>query len=385
MRAAQAVAPKVLFADRKPPQALASLLREERDQFFTVDYLDDVSLERFAEVLDGDLAPDAVLAVTELALLPAARLGALTGATSVPPEVVARTRDKVAMRTRLADVVPHLAWPFSPGSDDGAVQGLIQRHGACIVKPADGTASRDVRCVESYSDWLDIPSPQRVSAIVEKRAEGVEVSVEAMSNRGRHTVVAVVEKRTTAASVEVAHITPAPSLSAADLDRVAATTGECLTALGLEDGPSHTELFVSDRQVTVVETHNRPGGDGIADLVSLTTGVDWRRASVAWPYEPALEDARAAGGATASSAAMVFFTAAPGVVRSARVDAPELPGVRIVSWNVDVASGDRVEPLTSSADRLGAAQLASDSLVQLERAVDTLLASHVVITEGETA
>ena len=383
-RAAQVVAPRILFADRTPPRGLAGMLRGERDQFFTLDYSDDRAVEEFASVLLGDLYPDVVLSVTESGLLPAARLTSLLGLPGTPVEVVRRTRDKVAMRTCLAERVPALAWPFAPGSDEAAVLTLLERHGTCILKPVDGTASRGVRRIEGLSGWARVPASERAGAIVEKLATGVEVGVEAMSHGGRHTVVAVVERRTSPGSVEVAHLTPAPSLSPSDLDRVASATCECLTALGLKDGPSHTELFVSDLEVTVVETHNRPGGDGIADLVRLTTGIDWRRASVAWPCET-LEEAAAVGAERAPAAAMVFFTAAPGIVRSVRLDAPKLTGVRVVSWNVDVAPGDRVGLLLSSADRLGAAQLAAGSLEDLDRAVELLLAGSVVITEDGLA
>lgn len=374
----------MLFVDRRPPRDLAGLLRRERDQFFTVDYGDDRTLERFASVLVGDLAPDAILSVTEFGLLPAARLAARLGLAGTPVEVVARTRDKVAMRTCLNELAPTLSWPFAPGSDEAAVMSLVECHGPCVVKPADGTASRSVRRVANVAEWACIPAAERAASIVEKAATGTEVSVETMSRGGQHTVVAVVEKRTTSGSVEIAHITPAPSLTASDLERASGAVRECLTALGLENGPSHTELFVSDQDVTVVETHNRPGGDGIADLVSLTTGIDWRRASLGWPYE-SLEEARAAGGDHAAAAAVVFFTAAPGIVGSARLEAPDLADVRVVSWNVDVAPGDRVGPLLSSADRLGATRLASGSSDELAIAVESLLADDIVSTEEGVA
>lgn len=384
IRAAQDVGPRILFVDRTPPRGLSQQLRNDRDQFFTVDYLDDRALDDFAGVLVDDLAPDVVLSVTESGLLPAARLTSLLGLRGTTVETVRLMRDKLAMRARLAERAPSLAWPATEGTDDASVAALIERHGMCIIKPVDGTGSRGVRRIADASELATVPSAERSGTIVEKLAVGVEVSVEAMSREGQHTVVAVAEKRTSAEAVEVAHLVPAPSLSAADLAWVTAATQDCLSALGLEEGPSHTELFVSPEQVMIVETHNRPGGDGIADLVQLTTGIDWRRASMAWPAEP-LEGSATERGAEAAAAAMVSFTAPPGIVRSVCQEPPQFPGARVVSWHVDVAVGERVGPLLSSADRVGAARLVGESPQALAAAVEALLACDVVKTEETVA
>lgn len=91
VRTAQAVAPRILFADCTPPRDLASLLRGGRDHFFTLDYSDDRAVEEFASVLVDDLSPDVVLPVTESGLLPAARLTSLLGLPDTPIEMVRQT------------------------------------------------------------------------------------------------------------------------------------------------------------------------------------------------------------------------------------------------------------------------------------------------------
>ncbi len=102
---------------------------------------------------------------------------------------------------------------------------------------------------------------------------------------------------------------------------------ELLDAVGLADGPSHTEVKLGeDGRVTVVETHNRPGGDGIADLVQLTTGVDWRRAALGWAVGERLPAAGEPPGApdagtTAGRAVAASTGAGPSVAGAASVGA----------------------------------------------------------------
>lgn len=342
---------------------------------FAVDYQHGPSFRAFADGVLRGLSPVGVVSSTELGLEPAAVAARRLGAVGVDPEVVRDTRDKLRMRRVLERVAPHLNPLFAAGDDEpGAVERLFGGGCPVVAKPAGGTGSHGVRLLREAEEEL-----RRAGMMFERYVEGREFSVEVLSTGGRHRVMGVAEKRVGAGGfVEVAHVMPPPGLAGAERGLVVGAVEELLDAVGVVDGPSHTEVKLGDDgRVTVIETHTRPGGDGIPDLVRLTTGVDWRRAALGW----ALGEEPRAAEPVAKAAASVFLTAPPG--RVTRVGPAYVPAhVDLVGWEVYVEPGDPVQPLRSSADRLGRALLAGgDGPVACAAAVDELLARPVVVTE----
>ncbi|MEU2179332.1 ATP-grasp domain-containing protein [Streptomyces thermolilacinus] len=343
----------------------------------TADYQHGPTFRAFVDDVLRPLAPAAVVSLTELGLEPAALAARRLGAAGVPPEVVRATRDKLEMRRVLERAAPHLNPPFAAGDDAEAVARLFgaSRAGAPVVaKPVAGTGSNAVTLLRAPGD---LPDDRRNRAtLLERYVHGREFSVETLSSGGRHTCLGIAEKRTEGeAFVEVAHLMPPPSLDTAGRRRVERAVAELLDAVGLTDGPAHTEVKVDGDRVTVIETHNRPGGDGIPDLVRLTRGVDWRRAALGWPVGvgPCEEPARAVAAAT------VFVTAPPGRVTA--VAPPPAPTAwRLEHWDVPVEPGDPVTPLRSSADRLGMALLTADDADACAAAVDELRSRGTVTT-----
>jgi biotin carboxylase len=319
------------------------------------------------------LAPTAIVSLTELGLEPAAMAARHLGVTGVDPAVVRATRDKLAMRQILERKAPHLNPAFAAGDDAEAVARLFAAYGRAVAKPVDGVGSTSIALIEGIDA---LPAERRTSAtLLEQFAEGSEYSVEALSADGRHTVLGIAEKGTTDGFIEVSHMMPPPSLDPRRQLLVAGTVEELLDAIGLTDGPSHTEVMVDGDKIVVIETHTRLGGDGIADLVRLTTGVEWRRAAVGW----ALGDGIRRGPATAAAAATVFLTAPPGQV-TAVAPPPGLTHGDIHAWDLSILPGDEVRPLRSSSDRLGMAVLTADGTDTCVAAVAELVAFPVVTT-----
>jgi L-amino acid ligase C-terminal domain 2/ATP-grasp domain len=351
----------------------------ENATFHSVDFRDNAIFTEFVDRVLAPLAPAAVVSLTELGLAPAAAANARLGTPGTPPQVVRVTRDKLAMRELLARRAPHLSVPHARGDDAVAVRRLFALRRPVIAKPVDGAGSADVALVHRLADLP--PSRRTAGTLLEQYAGGREYSVEAMSANGRHTVVGIAEKGTTTGFVEVSHLMPPLSLGAEQHELVVRAVCELLDAVGLTDGPTHTEVKVDGDRVYVIETHNRLGGDGIADLVRLTTGIDWRRAALGWAVGAGLEpDATGTGrGAPAAAAATVFFTAAPGRV-VAVADPPVLRTATIVDWDLPVATGDVVRPLASSGDRLGHAVLTAAGPRECARAVAELTARQIVTT-----
>jgi hypothetical protein len=374
-RVAQTLAEAVVFVQMPGAEARA-FVRDDVDELLTLDFTDRELVASFAHELVAPRPPDAVVSVTENGLEPAAFLSDLIGTPGTPPHVVEWTRNKLLMRARIAAAgMDHLNPGYASATDRDAVRGLLET-GPVIVKPVDGTASEQIMLVRSVHELPAVPD--REGFIVESYVEGIEYSVDSFSENGVHTAVGISEQAKEGPFVEVSHVEPPPSLTPAARARVCQAVAELLDALGLADGPTHTEVKVAGDAVIVVETHNRPGGDGIADLIGMTRGIDWRRASLGWP----LGVREVERGGDVPAAAMVFFTAPPGTVTAVETPSLERSDARIVEWGLDVAVGDEVRELRSSRDRVGWALLAGESPEACRDAAAELRASGVVRTDG---
>jgi len=181
--------------------------------------------------------------------------------------------------------------------------------------------------------------------LVEEFLDGPEISVETLSDPAGHHVVAVTEKFVGPGFVETGHLVPA-RIPAADRERAARLAVDTLVAVGLVEGPAHTEIRLTSRGPRVVESHSRPGGDHIDDLVRLACGVDLIRAAVAVALGLSPELAPGPG---TGAAAIGYVVPPPGRVTSlAPLDPPE-PGTTTV---LTARVGDVVPPLRRSADRV---------------------------------
>lgn len=143
-----------------------------------------------------------------------------------------------------------------------------------IAKPLEGTASKNVFKIDSAAD-----APAELSAclpmIVESFIDGAEFSVESFSEGGRHRILGITEKfKTPTNFVEIGHIVPA-RIDAGLWRRIEAFTAQVLDAVGIRNGPGHTEVMVArDGGIELIETHTRTGGDEIPNLVRLACGQD---------------------------------------------------------------------------------------------------------------
>ncbi|MFF5788490.1 ATP-grasp domain-containing protein [Streptomyces sp. NPDC012693] len=338
------------------------------DVLLVVDYTDWDVVRPFAEAARAVYGVDAVVSLTEPGLNPASRLGDLFGLTDGRRyEVSRRMRDKWLMRRHLAESglpVPHAALV----EDRASLDAFGERAGfPFILKPVSTTAGFGLLRAESPEDldrvWarvreLDGGRTDRGSTmftvdgfLMESYIDGPEFSVEALSFAGRHVVVAVTEKLTAEEHfVELGHAVPA-RLSDADRERLTGAVEEFLTAMGVTDGPSHTEIRLSSRGPVVIESHNRLGGDNIVELVEAAYGVDMIAYGAAWPL--GLTEPLAEAPAPKAAAVMRAVLREPGTVTA--VSGVEAVRARpdVLAAQVSVRAGDTVRPLNDNWDRLG--------------------------------
>ncbi|MEV6314524.1 ATP-grasp domain-containing protein [Streptomyces sp. NPDC051776] len=274
-------------------------------------------------------------------------------------------RDKEAMRL-------HLSWradAVAAGAvtDGAALSDFGARHGyPFIVKPVDAAASFGVRKVEGPEAVEDVwraitdlrGRTDHLFAtyfpvdrfLMEEYLDGPEFSVESLSFDGRHVPLAVTEKTTLGSFVESGHAMPA-RLPSVDEEAVIRCAVESLDALGLRHGPAHTEVKLTERGPRLIESHGRPGGDRIMDLVEAAYGVDIESYASGWAAGvlPPLEgppEPRAA-------AATRFLTAEPGRVTAIEGDTDVREHENVLGVDVSVATGDTIRPLEASWDRVG--------------------------------
>lgn len=236
-------------------------------------------LEKCKEIgIDGIISIASDLAIPTVNYV-AHHLG-LTGNTM---EATSVSTDKYLMRQRLrANKLPcpdfMLVKPKVP-ADFSVLRFPV------IVKPVDRSGSRGVTKIMNQED---VPEAVRHAqegsfsgeVIVEEFIAGREVSVEFISFNGNHHPLAITDKVTSGEPhfVELEHHQPA-RLSDELKKGILEVTQQSLTALGIANGASHTEILITDtNELYLVEVAGRMGGDFIgSDLVWLSTGFEYVR------------------------------------------------------------------------------------------------------------
>jgi biotin carboxylase len=367
----------VLFVGGKRTEAIEAA----RDAGMTIAYLGtkDALSERHRELADtvlllSDVAPDRVvraavalysvqpfdLAVTvsDAYLQVVARINQELGLITNPTSTVTAVNDKAFMREVLRGAqVGQVAFAEVRSGDDLlALPGTLGL--PLILKPTRGTGSNQIHAVHDQArlrelvEELDYSVPEQETSapwLAEEFLVGPEFSVETLSADGEHHLLAVTEKFKAANFVEIGHLVPA-RITADRQDLIVAEVRRFLTALGVQEGPAHTEVVLTDRGPRIIESHTRPGGDAIVELVRLAAGFDIQELTFTWLAGKPLDLTPR----PRVAAAAIWFLALPEgeVIAAGGVDqARAAEGVEFAS--LDASAGDVVAPLRSSGDRWG--------------------------------
>ncbi|MDQ3875077.1 MAG: ATP-grasp domain-containing protein, partial [Actinomycetota bacterium] len=262
----------VIAVDRNP--GAPGFQYVDRRAIFSAE--DERAVDRLAaaENVDGLIAPGIDWPVA-IAARVAARLG-------LPHPVDTRTAvlatSKLRQRERFARArVPQPAYEVARGNDDAAAAAEHLGY-PCVVKPPDRQGQRGVSVVAGPEDLAPavtsaLAAARRGCALVEELAAGREVTVNAFSARGRFHPLTVTDRVTApppAFGVALAHVWP----SEADRGGGAEMARRAAEALGIENGPTYTQLRVAADGPRVMEVAARLGGGHDAELCEAALGVD---------------------------------------------------------------------------------------------------------------
>ncbi len=281
------------------------------------------------------------------------------GLVGISEDTALKATNKAFMRDALREAEVPVPLYFRVKDKDEfkkAVQKVRNAGYKCIVKPADNSGSRGVDLLKDDSD-LNIAYDYTVQysrggeIIVEEFMEGPEVSVETLAVDGDVNVIQITDKLTTGAPyfVEMGHSQPS-RLSEETKERIRQVAIAANKAIGITNGPSHTEIKVTKDGPKIVELGARLGGDCITThLVPLSTGVNMVECSIriALGEKPDLVAKWNKG------AAIRYLKTGTGVVKgiSGVENAERIEGVKQVSIVHGV--GEQVGEIKSSVDRTG--------------------------------
>jgi biotin carboxylase len=178
---------------------------------------------------------------------------------------------KQKQRERLAEAgVPQPRWELVSEAEPGlSVPSVVKapdrqgQKGLALVRSEDELPAAIARAIEESRSGV---------AIVEELVDGPEVTVNAFSVRGEFHPLTVTDRLTAeppAFGVALAHVWPSEAGGkAADVARAA------VEALGIQDGPSYTQLRIGPEGPQVIEVAARLGGGHDAELAHAALGVD---------------------------------------------------------------------------------------------------------------
>jgi biotin carboxylase len=326
---------------------------------------DEPAIERLVGALeiDGLIAPG-----TDWPVGVAARIAERTGLPHpISPATAVLATNKLRQRERLAEAgVPQPRWWVVGGEDEPpAVSGPV------VVKAPDRQGQKGLTLVDEPAGLAEAITTARTASrnglsLVEELVDGPEVTVVGFSADGVFTPLVVTDRVVAdppAFGVALAHVWPS---KVSDTGTVSDTASAAVRALGIEAGPSSTQLRIGPDGPRVVEVAARLGGGHDAELARAITGVDLNGLAIDAALGNDLvliQHKPLVGGAVTR-----FLVAPPGLLE--QVDVPELPeGIERVRLYRE--PGYVFTPLRRGADRAGAVlatgETREDALLRADR------------------
>ncbi len=343
----------VIAADRDP--GAPGFAHADRRAIISAE--DEQGIARLAEAerVDGLIAPGIDWPVAVAARV-AERL-ALSH--PISPETAAVVTVKARQRKRLAEAgVPQPRWVVARDGEEAP--GF-----PCVVKPPDRQGQRGLSLVREPGELADAVARARAESrvgacLLEELVDGPELTVNGFSAGGTFTALTVTDRHVAeppAFGVALAHVWPAARGAA----EAAEAAEAAVRALGIEHGPSYTQVRLGADGPRVIEVAARLGGGHDAELCAAALGVDLNGLALDAALGVPVEAESLRPGARAGGACVRFLVAPEGTL--AAVDgvgeAEALAGVQEV--RIYRAPGHVLERFRRGSDRAGAVIAAGDN------------------------
>lgn len=296
---------------------------------------------------------------TDMPMKSVATVAKEMGVIGIDVETATKATNKAEMRKALQQHGVPIPYFFKVCNENEYLKAIKKFTRPFIVKPADSSGSRGIFRVDDITDNSLIntaykycrPFSRSGEVVVEEYMSGPEVSVETLSIEGICHVIQITDKLTTGAPhyVEMGHSQPTRH-SKEISKKIAEVAKAANKAIGIKNGPSHTEIIVTSDGPKVVEIGARLGGDNITThLVPLSTGVNMVECciKIALGEKPNIQPKWNKG------AAIRYFEQHAGVIKSISgiEEAKTIPGIRQISIVHDC--GETITEITSSGARMG--------------------------------
>ena len=321
-----------------------------------------------AEGLDGIIAPGIDWPVA-IAARVAARLGR---SHPLSPETAALAVSKQRQRGRLAaHDVPQPAWRV-------VTEASADLELPVVVKPPDRQGQKGLTLVReperlAAAVATAVTASRTNVALVEELVEGPEVTVNAFSTGDVFHPLTVTDRITAsdeaAFGVALAHVWP----SEHEIEGAIEVARAAATALGIENGPTYTQVVLGPDGPRVMEVAARLGGGHDAELCAAALGVDLNglalSAALGEPLEVPQPEPR--GGAVVR-----FLVAPPGSLENVQGVEEAKSQEGVLDARVYRRPGWVYTPLRRGSDRAGfvlaSGNSRDDALAKADRAADLI-------------
>ncbi len=323
------------------------------DEFFEISTIDEVSIISIAEKINID---GIMTLATDMPMRAVAAVGNKLGLNTIDYETAIRATDKTKMREALLKHNVSIPAFFIIDNFDDFTDLIQTCEFELIMKPADSSGSRGVCLLRDRENLLEkFEYTKKFSRsgkiIVEEYMSGNEVSVESITIEGTTKIIAITDKITTGAPhfVEMGHSIQSQVDGITKL-RIEELVRKTILAIGIENGPSHTEIMLTDEGPKVVEIGARLGGDNITTkLVPLATGVDMVGACI----DLALGEIPDLSQKVDKGAAIRYIDSKVGIISDIHGVVSIDTSDSIVEVVITKKIGDEIGLIESSSDRVG--------------------------------
>lgn len=252
--------------------------RKLADEFFEVSTID---AEAVLDVAKKCHIDGVVTVATDMPVRTAAVLSECLGIPGLSKKVAVKATDKIEMiKSFRENEVP--SPQFWVVENKETFQHLKEKFSYPVIfKPQESSGSRGVILVKKLEDSENAYEytknfSKTGKILIEEYLEGPEVSVEVICENGMVHILTITDKLTTGAPyfVEMGHCQPTTFSEEIkkDIEKVAT---QAIHAIGIQNGPVHVEMKVTDKGPKMIELGARMGGDFITThLVPLSTGID---------------------------------------------------------------------------------------------------------------